>query len=213
MDKILKEIGNIISSTDSIKERKRILMELQNHIDVLLKTTNQLEDKEIFKNYLNSYKPSENEDEYTLENKCFVNRDLQEVFVTLLNKMDIDGYGMYEGNIPENLKDEYRKSFDCGGYENDTFYIRPYNWSGMDYCDCNCGLDDKLEEDDVSSYDVGFHAKNCERWDINFYYKPTNLKIEWYKYALRGAYSNQNLNETIIRLVLQDCMDSVLVSN
>lgn len=149
---------------------------------------------------------------YTLEYKYELDRDFQDIFTSILNKINIDGYGSFQGNI-DNVKEEYRKTFEVGGYENDIFYIRPYNWEGMLCADCNCGLDDKLCELELDINTYGFHSKNCNVWEINFYYKPTNLKIAWYKYALRSAYSNQNLKKDMIELILWNCVNSVILKD
>ena len=69
----------------------------------------------------------------------------------------------------------YDNNFDSYGYkadnkervfENDVFIIRPYYW-----------------EDDEEEV--------CKP---NFVYKPTNLEIKWYKYPMRDAYSNQDVD-------------------
>jgi len=75
------------------------------------------------------------------------------------------------------------KSFltDRGGYENDVFLINPYYW----------GDDEKIAG------------------EPNFIYKPSDLKIYWYKYPFRGAYMNKDIKlEEFIR-ILQKCKTSM----
>ena len=56
------------------------------------------------------------------------------------------------------------------GFENDVFKIQPYYW-GED--------EEKMGEP-------------------NFIYKPKNIKISWYKYMLRDAYSNIPLTKEMV---------------
>ena len=151
---------------------------------------------------------NEGDDIYTLERKYEIDRDFQDFFVSSLNKINIDSYGEFQGDKPNEIKEIYQETFNHYGYENDVFYIRPYNWEGISCYDCTCGLNDTLEENNLNMYEYGFHSKDCASWTINFYYKPSNLKIEWYKYPLRGAYSNQALNKDILKAILEDCIKS-----
>ena len=67
------------------------------------------------------------------------------------------------------------------GLENDTFIIRPYYW----------GDDDAIAE------------------LPNFVYKPLNLEIIWYKYALRDAFCNQDITPYELANILDDCLRSL----
>ena len=212
-NKIIEHVETIVNSHISLEAKTKALLDAQNYINENL---NLLEDKKmevLLEEYLERYKDNQTDNSYTLECRHEINRDFQETFVRILNKANIDGYGSFEGDTPSNIKEEYKETFDKGGYENDTFYIRPYNWDGISYSDCTCGLDDKLDELELDTYSYGFHSKDCIAWETNFYYKPTNLKIAWYKYALRSAYSNQIIKEDVIKLVLEDCVKSVILEN
>lgn len=209
-NKIFKNIEDIVSSNIELEEKINLLLEVQGHINNSLTLLKNKEKDMVLEEYLDKHKTNQNDHSYTLEYKHEVNRDFQGLFVTILNEINIDGYGSFEGNVPNNIKDEYKETFDKGGYENDIFYIRPYNWNGISYEDCSCGLDDKLDDLDFSKYNYGFHSKDCVAWETNFYYKPTGLKIEWYKYPLRSAYSNQVLEKDVLEAVLQDCVKSVI---
>ena len=211
-NKVIEDIGALINSSTSLEEKIKILLEIQGYINENL---NLLEDnrmKTLFEEYLNKHKAIKGDDSYTLERKYEIDRNLQGIFTNILDKANIDSYGMFNGDKPANIKDEYKATFDKGGYENDTFYIRPYNWDGISYSDCNCGLDDELENLDLNGYEQGFHSKDCVAWETNFYYKPTGLKIEWYKYALRSAYSNQPIEEDVFELILEDCVKSLTLN-
>ena len=67
------------------------------------------------------------------------------------------------------------------GYENDVFAVRPYYW-GDD--------PDEMEKP-------------------NFEYKPTGLTISWYKYPMRDAYINQDINMYEFREILEACEKSM----
>ncbi|MBQ6519987.1 MAG: hypothetical protein IJI14_14830 [Anaerolineaceae bacterium] len=65
--------------------------------------------------------------------------------------------------------------------DNDIFTIRPYYW----------GDDDAIA-----------HLPN-------FVYKPENIEIKWYKYALRDAYCNTDLTVEKFDEILKRCTDFV----
>lgn len=75
----------------------------------------------------------------------------------------------------------------CDFKINELFEYREYCW--CDNQDCpQCG---SLEES-------------------NFYFKPTGLKIRWYKYPMRDAYSNQSLDPESFRTMVQQCVDYLI---
>lgn len=71
---------------------------------------------------------------------------------------------------------------DFFGFDNDVFTIRPYYWG----------------EDD-----------NEEASLPNFHYKPTDFRIDWYKYAFRDSYMNQDLSESEVREIFKKCAESI----
>lgn len=79
--------------------------------------------------------------------------------------------------------------FDSYGYNNngddefetDKFIIRPYYWG----------------EDENKAFLP------------NFVYKPLGLEINWYKYPMRDAYSNQDISIKEFVKILKDCADSL----
>ena len=68
---------------------------------------------------------------------------------------------------------------DGNDYENDTFIVRSYNW---------------VDED-------------ANDW--HFWHKPSGLKIEWYKYPLRGFEANMKITDDQFLDVLRDCTNSM----
>lgn len=132
-----------------------------------------------------------------------VDRDsLQGLFYSYIMDMGFDDYGSYD-TLGE----------DKEWFENDTFMLRPYSWSDSD---CSCGLYEKEDEfyDKHNKHkDLGFHSidcYNCADRIVNFWYKPTNLKISWYKYPMRSTYANQEIGYDYLKAVLEDCKNSVL---
>ena len=68
---------------------------------------------------------------------------------------------------------------DGNNYENDTFAVRSCDW---------------VDED-----------KN----DWHFWHKPSGLKVEWYKYPLRGFEANMDITDDQFLEVLWDCTNSM----
>lgn len=95
-----------------------------------------------------------------------------ELFVMLLNYCGFNSYGSYDGEYEEELTKCGR--FDSlGDYESDVFSLHPFCW-----CDkCSEGMDGE-----------------CPRYDKpNFHYKPTDFRLNWYKYPLRGNDCNRDI--------------------
>ena len=67
---------------------------------------------------------------------------------------------------------------DNAEFENETFKLIPYSWD------------------------------DCVPNDYHFWHKPSGLKIQWYKYPLRGAMTNMKITSEQLRAVLYDCMNS-----
>lgn len=126
---------------------------------------------------------------------------IQELFCEGIEDMGFDSHGFYD-------------NLDCDSpwFENDTFMIRPYSWSDSD---CTCSLAEKEDESYRSCgkhKELGLHSIDCYNSSdriVNFWYKPTNLKISWYKYPMRSAYSNQELDTNYLRAVLEECKHSL----
>lgn len=83
--------------------------------------------------------------------------------------------------LEDNGFDSYGHSDKGHVFENDTFIIRPYYWG-----------DDEEEAEKP-----------------NFVYKPTGLEIQWYKYPMRDAYSNQNISIKTFKDILTECANSM----
>ena len=101
--------------------------------------------------------------------------------------------GKYETAFVEFLDridcDEYGVSYgptflrnDRGGVTTDMFEVNPYWWG---------------DEDNTTEINKP-----------NFYFKPTDYKIDWYKYALRDSYTNQELNLEDFKHMLSKCAEN-----
>jgi hypothetical protein len=123
-----------------------------------------------------------------------VNRHVfQEIFLKeFAYKVGCDSYGYFN-----NGKDY--------GYENDVFKVMPYDWDA----ECTCSIDDEFEKWCESNY----HKEDCRLLRPNFWYKPTNFTIMWYKYALRDAYMNQDISVDEFRKILEHCVKSYFANN
>lgn len=73
------------------------------------------------------------------------------------------------------------ESDDYSSIDNDVFTIRPYYW----------GEDESITE------------------LPNFVYKPIGLEIQWYKYPMRDAYSNQDIDLVTFAKILEECAKSL----
>lgn len=69
-------------------------------------------------------------------------------------------------------------------FTNNTFEYKPYRWDDWD--------------DDVVQYN-----------EYHFWHKPSGFKIQWYKYALRGAYCNMDITDSQFVDILRDCVNSL----
>jgi len=111
----------------------------------------------------------------------------------LLNRVTVDCYEVPRGKW-QNLFAEFldKHGFDWYGYycqsntfteyfSNDTFEIIPFQW----------------EETELAEK------------EYNFLYKPTGLKIQWYKYPLRSAFANQNISYNNWEEIIKDCAKSM----
>ncbi len=69
---------------------------------------------------------------------------------------------------------------------------------------CTCSVDNEFEKW-CESYN---HKESCRLLKPNFWYKPTGFKINWYKYALRDSYINQDISVGEFKKILAHCVES-----
>ena len=97
--------------------------------------------------------------------------------------------GLYHVEPREKYQDifcKFLEAIGCDNYgysdsgediDNDTFTLRPYYW----------GEDEEYAE------------------LPNFVYKPNGLEIRWYKYPMRDAYSNMDVDIKTFKNILKKC--------
>ena len=71
----------------------------------------------------------------------------------------------------------------------------------------NFGYHDSHFENDV--FEIKPYRWDDEKNDYHFYHKPSGFKIEWYKYALRGASCNIEITDEQFVDILYDCKNSL----
>lgn len=220
IDNELKDNNDIKTNVENLESLKNLL---NKSIDFKIEKLKEEELKNTLKEYLESYKPAltEGDESYSLEKQYTLPTGLDKFYIDTLSKINVDYNNMYCGEKPKNIPKEFEYIFNqCKGYENDTFYVRPYNSYGLEHKDCSCGLENYLNEtyynlpkEELEKFEndniyKNFHSKECNRHTIYFYYKPTNLKIEYIKRPLYGAVANQEITKEIFEAILMDCVNS-----
>ena len=121
-----------------------------------------------------------------------VERGWSEIFIPLLEKYDLDYHGF--PSRPTN-----------GVYvtETDKFKIIPgYDW------ECSCGAEDEEDGDLICEHD-----EKCDLVKPNFWYKPTNFKIWWYKYPFRGSNMKPYTTTSQFIKIILDCLGELKREN
>ena len=85
-------------------------------------------------------------------------------------------------------------------FENDVFEVHPYWWGG-----CTCGADEQ--------YDWPEHTADCKEVVPNFWYKPTDYQLQFYKYPLRDAYANRAVSLREFAAIIDACIESLGVND
>ena len=118
------------------------------------------------------------------------------LFHSYLSYMNFNHYGSFEDDSHEwrqsRWPDDVKKKInEYGKYENDVFSLFPYYWGE---CECESEL-------------IHVHNKSCPCNWPNFHYKPTDLKIEWYKYPFRDSFSNKPFTVEEFVTMLDHCVE------
>lgn len=70
---------------------------------------------------------------------------------------------------------------------------------------CTCSHDKKWRE----FYQNNTHKSNCPIVIPNFKHYKSGLEIKWYKYPLRDAYSNMEIDQKMFLSIIKDCIVSL----
>jgi hypothetical protein len=74
---------------------------------------------------------------------------------------------------------------------------------------CDCDYNQRYEN---WLKQIGYpnrHREDCLLVKPNFLYKPTGLRIKWYKYPLRDAYISKEITLDEFKQVIDDCIQSI----
>lgn len=74
---------------------------------------------------------------------------------------------------------------------------------------CDCGHHKNAEN---AWIEIGGHAESCRLVQPNFLYKPTGLRINWYKYPFRDSYMTPKITPAEWKKIMKHCTDSVLAA-
>ncbi len=121
---------------------------------------------------------------HTGENRHHIDRDkFSTVLEAYMQYMGFDHYGNYDGEYADEFKEKGWIN-DDGDFENDVFAFTSYCW---------CMEEGGCHRDEKS----------------NFYYKPMEFKIDWYKYPLRDSYSNKEFTVEEFVKILDHCVEAI----
>lgn len=70
---------------------------------------------------------------------------------------------------------------------------------------CTCDYETRWAEFAASNG----HAETCPIVRPNFHYRPTDLRLEWYKYPLRDSYFNRECGLAEFRSIITKCIESL----
>ncbi len=86
------------------------------------------------------------------------------------------------------------------------------NWWHGFMTACTCDYPDrynKIIEEYAKEFGHVGHKPDCKLELPNFWYKPENYKVWWYKYPMRSAYSNQLITEKHLQRIIKECIMSL----
>ena len=122
----------------------------------------------------------------------------------------------FKFDLPENWKGRnVKKEFKRKRIElldkHDIDYKEEEPFCGI-YMKCNCDFYDRRKEI-LEEYAEKFgnegHEFKCKVRKPNFYYKPNNFQIQWYKYPFRDSYMNKKITVKEFSKIINKCIDSL----
>ena len=70
---------------------------------------------------------------------------------------------------------------------------------------CTCSYEPRAE---AYWNELGGHSEGCRLIQPNFLYKPTGLRINWYKYPFRDSYMSPKISAKEWRSIIRNCIES-----
>lgn len=95
--------------------------------------------------------------------------------------LETAGFDSYGGPADGKMAERFTDEGGDWFFENRVFVMRPYYWG---------------DDDEVAA-------------KPNFLYKPMELEIRWYKYPLRDAYSDREMDAEAFATMLENCLKSI----
>lgn len=74
---------------------------------------------------------------------------------------------------------------------------------------CGCDYPERVQAWYTEKGYPDGHLDTCMYRQPNFLYKPTDFRIEWYKYPLRDSYMNQELGIGEFTIIIKKCIESL----
>lgn len=107
------------------------------------------------------------------------------------------------------MEDEREKKIVKKLYEKRDWNTKTKGWWHGFAVRCDCDYYQRYEK---WLKQIGYpdgHKEDCLLVKPNFLYKPTGLKIKWYKYPLRDAYISEKISLEEFRKIIDNCIKSI----
>jgi hypothetical protein len=78
----------------------------------------------------------------------------------------------------------------------------PWNDGKASYCHCTCGQRERCDK----WYSENDHEFRCPVALPNFWYKPLDFRVTWYKYIGRDTHTNKELTQAEFGQMWRDCL-------
>jgi len=147
--------------------------------------------------------------EEEIDNWCESHKHSEDCYQTLVKKEKLKRGWKYDKETnwlepPEEWSYDKREKVEDEIYKK---YCEKFNLPYPNGCavHCTCYYDKEFKK----LFGNREHDFYCLSRIPNFYYKPTKLEIEWYKYPLRDSYSNQEITLLQFKEIIDDCIRSV----
>lgn len=92
-------------------------------------------------------------------------------------------------------------------YENEVFMMKPFCWCDREDCDWCAENSDSHQKRLFKKYG----DKKWAEWGYapNFWYKPSNLQVRWYKWIGRDTEFNKKITNKQWKEIYKECIKSI----